>query len=121
MGLHHKLCHVLGGTFGLPHAETHTVVLPYVVAYNAPAAPDAMTALGRALDTDDPGRALWDLTGSLGAPRSLAELGLGEADLERAAAEVTAQAYANPREVGAVDALAILRAAYEGTRPPVRS
>jgi maleylacetate reductase len=121
MGLHHKLCHVLGGTFGLPHAETHTVVLPYVLAHNAPAAPDAMTALGRALSTDDAAQALWDLTGGLGAPRSLAELGLREADLPQAAAEVTGQAYPNPRQVTTTDALAILKAAYEGARPPVWS
>ncbi|KND44545.1 MULTISPECIES: maleylacetate reductase [Streptomyces] len=117
MGLHHKLCHVLGGTFGLPHAETHTVVLPYVLAYNAPAAPDALTALGRALDTTDAAEALWNLTGDLGAPRSLAELGLKQADVERAAAEVTGQAYPNPRQATTADALAILEAAYEGIRP----
>lgn len=117
MGLHHKLCHVLGGTFGLPHAETHTVVLPYVLAYNAPAAPDAMTALGRALTTDNAAQALWDLSGSLGAPGSLAELGLDEADLASAAAEVTGQAYPNPRNLTAADAMEILRAAYEGDRP----
>jgi hypothetical protein len=40
-GLHHRICHVLGGRFGLPHAATHAIVLPYVVAYNAVAAPDA--------------------------------------------------------------------------------
>ena len=119
MGLHHKLCHVLGGTFGLPHAETHTVVLPYALAYNAPAAPDAMAALGRALATDSPAQALWDLSGSLGVPRSLAELGLGEADLTAAAAEVTGQAYPNPRETTAADALKVLRAAYGGDRPAV--
>ncbi|MER6159198.1 maleylacetate reductase [Streptomyces sp. NPDC001868] len=119
MGLHHKLCHVLGGTFGLPHAETHTVVLPYALAYNAPAAPDAMAALGRALDTDTPAQALWDLSGSLGAPRSLAQLGLAEADLTAAADEVTGKAYPNPRATTAADALKILRAAYAGDRPPV--
>ncbi|UUU28315.1 maleylacetate reductase [Streptomyces sp. DSM 40750] len=121
MGLHHKLCHVLGGTFGLPHAETHTVVLPYALAYNAPAAPDALTALGRALATDDAPHALWDLSGRLGAPRSLAELGLGEADLAVAAAEVTGQAYPNPRNLTTADALEVLTAAYEGDRPPTWS
>ncbi|KFF95888.1 Maleylacetate reductase [Streptomyces scabiei] len=119
MGLHHKLCHVLGGTFGLPHAETHTVVLPYALAFNAPAAPDAMTALGRALTAESAPQALWDLSGSLGAPRSLAELGLGEGDLARAAAEVAGQAYPNPRKLTVTDALQVLRAAYEGDRPPV--
>ncbi|MER6124582.1 maleylacetate reductase [Streptomyces sp. NPDC001795] len=117
MGLHHKLCHVLGGTFGLPHAETHTVVLPYVLAYNAPAAPQAIAALNRALGAEDAPRALWDLTGRLGAPRSLAELGLKEEDLRVAAAQVTGQPYTNPRRVTADGVLGVLRAAYEGRQP----
>ncbi|MEU6252663.1 maleylacetate reductase [Streptomyces sp. NPDC047043] len=117
MGLHHKLCHVLGGTFGLPHAETHTVVLPYALAYNAPAVPDAAAAVGRALDADDAPRAVRELSERLGAPRSLAELGLKEADLAVAAAQTAGQAYANPREVTADGALAVLRAAYEGAPP----
>ncbi|MFG2732775.1 maleylacetate reductase [Streptomyces canus] len=117
MGLHHKLCHALGGTFGLPHAETHTVVLPYALAYNAPAVPGALTALGRALDADDPPRALWDLAGRLGAPRSLAELGLKETDLAEAALQVAGQPYANPRPVTAEGVREVLQAAYEGRRP----
>ncbi|MES5817920.1 maleylacetate reductase [Streptomyces sp. RG80] len=117
MGLHHKLCHVLGGTFGLPHAETHTVVLPHALAFNAPAAPDAVAAVARALDADDAPRALWRLATDLGAPRSLAELGLKDGDLAAVAAQVAGQAYANPREVTADGALAVLRAAYEGGPP----
>ncbi|MFC8429569.1 maleylacetate reductase [Streptomyces sp. NPDC057253] len=117
MGLHHKLCHVLGGTFGLPHAETHTVVLPYALAYNAPAAPGALSALSRALDTDDPSRALWELAGRLGAPRSLAELGLKETDVAEAAVQVAGQPYANPRPVTAEGVRAVLQAAFEGRRP----
>jgi alcohol dehydrogenase class IV len=117
MGLHHKLCHVLGGTFGLPHADTHTVVLPYALAYNAPAVPGALTVLGRALDADDPARALWDLAGRLGAPRSLAELGLEETDVAEAAVQVAGQPYANPRPVTAEGVREVLQAAYEGRRP----
>ncbi|WP_344520876.1 maleylacetate reductase, partial [Streptomyces rectiviolaceus] len=118
MGLHHKLCHVLGGSFGLPHAETHTVVLPYALAYNAPAAPRAFAALSRALDAQDVPRSLWELAGRLGAPRSLARLGLAEADVERAARLATAAApYANPRQVGYDGVLGLLRAAYAGGPP----
>ncbi|MFF0732634.1 maleylacetate reductase [Streptomyces chartreusis] len=117
MGLHHKLCHVLGGTFGLPHAETHTVVLPYALGYNASAAPEAAAAVARALDAADAPTALWELAGRLGAPRSLAELGLTEADLATAAEQVTNQAYANPRPVTADGVLAVLRAAHEGAPP----
>lgn len=117
MGLHHKLCHVLGGTFGLPHAETHTVVLPYALAYNASAAPEAAAAVARALDAADAPTALWELAGRLGAPRSLAELGLTEADLATAAEQATNQPYANPRPVTADGVLAVLRAAHEGAPP----
>jgi maleylacetate reductase len=117
MGLHHKLCHVLGGSFGLPHAETHTVVLPYALAHNASAAPDAAATVARALDSADAPRALWELTGRLGAPRSLAELGLTEDDLAAAAAQATGQAYPNPRAVTVDGVLALLRAAYEGAPP----
>jgi maleylacetate reductase len=117
MGLHHKLCHVLGGSFGLPHAETHTVVLPYALAHNAPTVPDAAAAVARALDAADAPTALWELTGRLGAPRSLAELGMSETDLATAAALTAGQAYANPRPVTADGVLALLRAAYEGAAP----
>lgn len=119
MGLHHKLCHVLGGTFGLPHAETHTVVLPYALAYNAPAAPDAADAVARALGAaSDAPTALWELAGRLGAPRSLAELGLTEAQVAVAAAQATGQQpYANPREVTPEGVLGVLRAAYRGAPP----
>lgn len=121
MGLHHKLCHVLGGTFGLPHAETHTVVLPYALAYNAPAAPEAMAALGRALSADDAPGAVWELAGRLGAPRSLAELGLSEADVTVAAGAAAGQAYPNPRTVTEEGVRDLLKAAYQGARPRPRS
>jgi maleylacetate reductase len=117
MGLHHKLCHVLGGTFDLPHAETHTVVLPYVLAHNGPAAPEAAAAVARAMDAQDAATALWELAGRLGAPRSLAELGLSEADLTTAATRTAGEAFANPRPVTADTVLALLRAAYEGVPP----
>ncbi|MFJ6294245.1 maleylacetate reductase [Streptomyces griseoviridis] len=117
MGLHHKLCHVLGGGFGLPHAETHTVVLPHVLAHNAPAAPEALAVLARALGTGDAPRALHDLAARLGAPTSLAELGLKEGDLTAAAEQVAAQTYPNPREVTVPGVLALLRAAHAGDPP----
>ena len=89
MALHHKLCHALGGTLDLPHAETHTVVLPHALAFNLPAAPEAAAALSRALGgVPDPARALWELAGRLGAPRSLRELGMTEADIPRIADRV---------------------------------
>jgi maleylacetate reductase len=117
MGLHHKLCHVLGGTFNLPHADTHTVVLPYVLAFNSPAVPTALAALRRALGTPDPALGLYDLAGRLGAPRSLAALGLPREGIERAVGLAAATPYANPREASPDDLRAILTAAYEGAPP----
>ncbi len=70
MSLHHELCHVLGGTFDLPHARTHAVILPYVAAFNLPAAPSARVALCRALRTDDPAGLLTERAAAVGAPCS---------------------------------------------------
>jgi maleylacetate reductase len=81
MGLHHKLCHVLGGTFDLPHAATHAVLLPHVAAYMLPHEPEADAALMRALG-DEPVAALFALAGRIGVPHTLAELGVHEADLD---------------------------------------
>jgi alcohol dehydrogenase class IV len=115
MGLHHKLCHVLGGTFGLPHATTHAVLLPYVARFNLEAAPAARARLARALGATDPARALLDLGARAGVPRSLASLGLERESLDEAAALATAKPYPNPREVSASDVRSILEAAYAGT------
>lgn len=117
MGLHHKLAHVLGGAFDLPHSATHTVLLPYVLAFNAPAAPAATAALRRALGTGDAARALWELGGRLGAPRSLAEVGLPAGGIGRVVELVGAASYANPRPADAEELRALLTAAYEGAPP----
>jgi maleylacetate reductase len=114
MGLHHKLCHVLGGSLDLPHAETHAVVLPHVAAYNLPAVPAARAALGRALDTDDPAAALAALADTLGPPRGLSELGVTVDDLPAVVAEVLANPYSNPRPVTPEDLEQIVHAAWSG-------
>ncbi len=118
MSLHHKLCHTLGGTLDLPHAQTHTVVLPHALAYNQPAAPQAVAALSRALGgVPDPARELWELAGRLGAPRSLAELGMHEEDIPRIAELAVANPYANPRPVTRDGVESLLRAAWAGGPP----
>jgi maleylacetate reductase len=123
MGLHHKLCHVLGGTFGLPHAETHAVVLPHAVAHNAPAAPAAMAAAAGALGVapDAVPAALHalvaDVAAVTGAPTSLEALGLGEHDLDRATEAAVARPYPNPRPVGASAVRALLGRAWTGVPP----
>ena len=118
MSLHHKLCHSLGGTLDLPHAPTHTVVLPHALAYNQSAAPQAVAALSRALGgAVDPARALWDLSAELGAPRSLKELGMAEADIPKIVGQVIANPYANPVEVTQEGLTRLLRAAWAGEPP----
>jgi len=117
MALHHKLCHTLGGTFNLPHAETHTIVLPHATRYNASAAPEAMARIARALGASDAAAGLYDLAKAIGAPLALKQIGMPEAGLERAADLAVTNPYWNPQplERGAIRAL--LQAAWEGRRP----
>jgi maleylacetate reductase len=117
MGLHHKLCHALGGGFDLPHAETHSVILPHAAAFNAGAAPEAMARIARALGAEDAPGGLWALAGRLGTPRSLAALGLREADLPKAIALATASPYANPRPVTEAGIAGLLARALAGDPP----
>ncbi len=117
MALHHKLCHTLGGTYNLPHAETHTVVLPHAVAYNTPAAPEAMSRIARALGTHSAAEGLYDLAASLGAPTSLAALGMKPGDLDRAADIAVQNPYYNPRPITRDGIRALLENAFEGCRP----
>ena len=122
MGVHHKLCHTLGGSFGLPHSATHTVVLPHAMAYNAGQAPDAMRRIAAAIGGGpDAPAAVHDLVARLGGPLSLRELGRGrftEADIDRAAGIAAAQPYPNPREITTAGIAGLLRDAWAGTRPP---
>ncbi|MFL6080514.1 MAG: maleylacetate reductase [Ornithinibacter sp.] len=115
MGLHHKLCHTLGGSFGLPHAPTHTVVLPHAMAYNAPAAPEAMSAAAAALGVDDAPSGLQALVGGLGGPVRLDGLGFALSDVPRAADLATARPYPNPRPVDRDGIVALLTDATQGS------
>ena len=117
MALHHKLCHVLGGSFDLPHAETHTVILPHAAAYNAPAAEDAMARVARALGADSAPQALFDMAKNAGAPTSLRELGMPEAGLDRAAEIAAANPYTNPRPIERHAIRTLLDDAWHGRRP----
>lgn len=118
VGLHHKLCHTLGGSFDLPHADVHTVVLPFAATYNAAAAPAAMTRVAAALGTDDAPGGLYDLAHNLGAPTSLAALGMKKSDLDRAADLAVAKPYPNPATITRDGIRALLDAAFNGRRPP---
>ena len=113
-GLHHRICHVLGGRFNLPHAETHAVLLPYVIWYNSEAAPAAMARLARALASQNAVQGSFDLAARLHTPRSLAALGMAEDALEEAATLVMEVPMWNPRPVVLTDIMQLLQAAYHG-------
>jgi alcohol dehydrogenase class IV len=120
MALHHKLCHTLGGTFNLPHAETHTVVLPHACAYNAPAAPEAIARVARALNVSSAAAGLYDLAASLGAPVSLESLGMKRSDLDKAADLAVQNPYYNPRPIDRESIRGLLQDAFEARRPTER-
>jgi alcohol dehydrogenase class IV len=117
-GLHHKICHALGGAYNLPHAQTHAIVLPEVLAFNAPAAPDAARRIGRALrggPDGDPVGALRALSARLGIPRGLRELGLEEDQIDVVAALVEPAVPAdNPRRADRAALREIIHAAWAG-------
>jgi maleylacetate reductase len=117
MALHHKLCHVLGGTWDLPHAETHAAVIPHVAAFNAVAVPDAMARVARALGRGSAAGGLYDLLAELDIPNSLGAIGMPAAGLDRAAALATANPYWNPRSVDTPAIRALLDDAWAGRRP----
>ncbi|UZX03313.1 maleylacetate reductase [Arthrobacter sp. CDRTa11] len=121
-GMHHKICHVLGGAYNMPHAETHAVVLPHVLAYNAPFAPDAERRIAAALGTADAVAGLEALRSVLAAPTALKDHGLAEAAIPQAVELILpAIPGSNPRPVSAMELEHLLRAAYVGTTPAAPS
>jgi maleylacetate reductase len=117
MGIHHKLCHTLGGTFNLPHAEVHTVILPHAAAFNRDAAPEAMRITAGALGARDAAQGIYDLAVRLRAPLSLRELGMPRDGIERAAKLATESPYRNPRAVEYDGVFNLLDDAWHGIRP----
>ena len=117
MALHHKLCHTLGGAFNLPHAETHTLILPHAVAYNAIVVPEAMARVAAALGTKSAAAGLYDLGLAVGAKMSLNDFGIRESDLDRVADLAVQNPYYNPRPISREAIRTILDNAYRGRRP----
>lgn len=117
MALHHKLCHTLGGSFNLPHAETHTIVLPHALAYNAPAAPAAMQRIARALGAPDAAQGAFDLAQRNGAPTALRDIGMRAADVDRACEIALQNQYPNPRPLEPAAIRQLLDDAFQGRRP----
>ncbi|MER8922246.1 maleylacetate reductase [Mesorhizobium sp. M0802] len=116
MALHHKICHTLGGSFDMPHAETHAVMLPHTIGFNAAAVPDLLKPVAD-LFGGSAGSGLHDFAKAVGAPLTLKELGLKQADLDRAAEIATRNPYSNPRPFDRAAIRALLQHAWEGRRP----
>lgn len=117
MALHHKLCHTLGGTFDLPHAETHAIVLPHAAHFNAQAVPELLAPVSELLDDSLPGQAIWKFAKDMGAPMALKDLGVTESDLDRATEIALAKPYWNPREITADGIRTLLQNAWAGVAP----
>ena len=109
--LHHKLAHVLGG-LGLPHAETHAIMLPHVMRFNLEAAPEAKARLQDALGSDDPAAAVADMLKKFPIPQRLREVGFDGAKADFVAGEIAAGSITAPRPAAASDVRALLTAAY---------
>lgn len=116
-GLHHRLCHVLGGSFNTPHAETHTILLPHTVAYNAAATREGTARVAEAMGVENAALGIFDLAEAVGAPRALADIGFREADLDKAAAIAMETPLNNPAPVTAEKVRALLENAYYGYPP----
>jgi len=117
MALHHKLAHVFGGSFDTPHAETHAILLPYTTAFNEQAVPDLLRPIAEAFGGGSAGGGIWDFAQRVGSPLSLKDIGIGEADLDRATAIAVKNAYANPRPIDPQSIRELLQAAWDGRRP----
>jgi maleylacetate reductase len=117
MALHHKLCHTLGGTFDLPHAETHTIVLPHALAYNRRAAPDALARIARAIGADDAAQGLYDLARRLSAKLALRDIGMPESGIDKAAELAVTNAFWNPRPLERDAIRDLIAQAWAGERP----
>jgi alcohol dehydrogenase class IV len=117
VGLHHRTCHVLGGSYGLAHAACNAVILPHALAYNAPSVPELVHRWADAMGTNDPAAFAFDLVADAGLSTSLAALGLPAAALDDVANRVVAETDANPRAVDVGSVRSMLDDAWRGARP----
>lgn len=119
-GLHHKICHVLGGAYDLPHAEMHSVVLPHVLVHIVPSEPAAIGRMAAALGSPDVPGAIFDLGRAIGAPAGLGEIGMQAARLDEAARLVAKATAGTQLEISEQDVRALLDDAFAGRRPATR-
>jgi alcohol dehydrogenase class IV len=128
MGLHHGLCHVLGGSANVPHGYANSIILPHAMAYNEEAAAPELAQVAQAMGLSFNGHegdersaahravdGVHDFIGGLGLPQRLRDVGIQEGDLPRLAALAlqSRTVQDNPRRVdGAAQLEAVLRTAW---------
>lgn len=117
MALHHKVCHTLGGSFDLPHSETHAILLPHTVAYTEVAVPHLLAPVAAVMGTDRAATGIYDFAVGIGAPTRLRDLGMTTKDLDTATEIAMRNPYWNPRPLEATALRDMLQRAWEGTRP----
>jgi alcohol dehydrogenase class IV len=116
-GIHHKICHVLGGAYDLPHAEMHAVILAHALALVAPSESEAMSRIGAAMASPDVPAAVYDLAASVGAPTALSAIGMPAERLDEAAGLIVEAIPGNPKPFDYPAIRALLADAFEGRRP----
>jgi len=115
--LHHRLCHIFGGTFGTPHAQTHAALLPHCIAYNAAATPVGTGRIAQAMEVENAATGVYELAKKVGAPLALRDIGVGYADLDRVVAMVLDAPPENPEVVTEERLRVLLENAFEGVAP----
>ena len=115
--LHHRICHTFGGTFNTPHAETHAILLPHSVAYNAAATVAGTQRVADALGVENAAEGIFALAKRLGAPTALSEIGITEADLDKAVGVTLEKPFNNPEPVDAARLRLLLTNALQGNSP----
>jgi maleylacetate reductase len=96
MGLHHGLCHVLGGTANVPHGIANAIILPHAIRFNADATATqlipAAEAIGVPVNRVNPMvvvealvQKIFYLIGKMTLPQRLRDAGVAESDLSRLA------------------------------------
>ncbi len=117
MGLHHKLCHIIGGALGLPHAETHALILPHVISYNTTAAPQTIDQLSEITGSENPAEAIFERAVLLGVEMSLASFGVTETDIDHVSGLAVSNPYSNPAPLDLMAIRALLENALHGRKP----
>ena len=118
MALHHKLCHTLGGSLNLPHADTHAIILPHAMAFNERTAAQELAPIAEMLGASSAGQGLYAFAKQLNAPLALRDLGVTEVNLDHVSELAVKNPYWNPQPVTREDVRAMLQAAWAGD-PPV--